>query len=439
MAENNYLTEEQVDLQEHLSAKRLDLLNPKNNWTFNQRPTQNLIELMHWAKDTFGTSITNNVGLLHCWIHNKIVMDGAFFEFSEQVGVKIECLYRDSVASWRSDNHNEHFMAQGVFKISYKKLQFLHAALFHKGNQNEDEVSFFAIMDDKDYEKYIELRNTFDDWLTERDRNNLEIHVVGAESIPYEKNMSWDDLFLPEDLKDQIRGTVEGFLSAKEMYAKKQIPWKRGVLLYGDVGLGKSSCIKTIISNYDFKPVTVMTGQQTNDEVITDAFEYAQDQEPALLYFEDLDTLLGNGNVSLSHFLNLMDGVYSRNGILVVATANDLSRLGGAVLNRPSRFDRKWEFPLPTEDLAMKYLQKWYGNSIRQNNLNYIVKIAVERKFSYAYLKELYITSAFHALSSGRENPQKKDIEKAMKQLLSDKKNVDSDFISENQTKIGIE
>ena len=442
MAENNYLTEEQVDRQEHLSRKRLELLNPKENWSIGaNRPQANLIDLMHWVKFEFAYKefIKNNkVGNLHCWIHNKIVIDGAFLEFAEQEGVKIECLYRDSIASWKSDNDNEHFMAQGIFKISYKKLQFIHAALFHKGNQNEDEVSFFVIMHDDNYEKYIELRNKFDDWLTERDRNNLEIHVVGADSIPYEKDMMWDDLFLPQNVKNDIVGCIDGFFAAKELYEKRRIPWKKGLLFFGDPGGGKTTCIRTIISNYDFKPVTVMTSQQTNDEIITNAFEYAQEQGPALLYFEDLDVLLGGGSVSMSHFLNLMDGVNSRDGIMVIATANNPASLGQAVL-RPSRFDRKWEFPLPTEDLATKYLKKWYGDTISAKNLSFIVKNAVERKFSYAYLKELYITSAYHALSEGRNDPQLKDIKKAMKQLLSDKENVESDFISENQTSIGIE
>lgn len=436
MTENHYLTEEQVDLQEHLSINRLALLEPTFLFdSIKDRPKQNLIELMHWVKNVF------NNGKGNPWIHNKIVIDGAFLEFAEQSKVKIECLYRDSIASWRSDNLNEHFMAQGVFKIFYKKMSFLHCALFHKGNQNEDEVSFFVIMEDKDYSKYIELRNMFDEWLTDRDRNNLEIHVVGAESIPYEKDTSWDDLFLPDGMKKQIRGTVEGFLASKEFYASKRIPWKRGILFFGSPGSGKTTTIKTIISTYDFKPVTVMTGQQTNDEVITEAFEYAQEQEPALLYFEDLDTLLGNGNVSLSHFLNLMDGVNSRNGILVIATANDLSRLGGAmdaVLDRPSRFDRKWEFPLPTEDLAIKYLKKWYGNTISVKNLNFIVKNAVEKKFSYAYLKELYITSAYYALSEGRKDPNLSDIKQALEQLLNDKENVESGFVGENYNKVEI-
>lgn len=725
MTEKRYLTEEEVDRQEHLSASRLKMLNPTNgDWSScsNNRPRKNLIDLMHWVKDVFGNYIGRNN--LNCWIHNKIVIDGSFMEFAEQTKVKITCLYRDSIASWQSDQGNEHFMAQGVFLIEYKNIKFIHSALFHKGNQNEDEVSFFVVVSDNDFETYTELRNEFDKWLISRDREHLEIHVIGGEGIPYERDMSWDEVFLPEKLKSDIKGAVEGFLNAKELYKKKKISWKRGLLLWGDPGChakghpilmkdgsiknvedvqvgdflmgpdgtsrevlklvrgredmyeivpnlgdsfvvnknhmlhlhttvnglktvditvkdylctsgsfqhrsklrysdavefdssnddllidpyllgvwlgdgnsanpavtdlktynlldnkhipecyltssiynrlqllaglidtdggsseshfkiiqrnkvladnivflsrslgfrtsikkvtktikssgfsgqyyrinisgnitniptkrkqavennpnkdklktgindvtyvgvddyygftldkdhlyvdgnfmvhhncGKTTTVRTIISNYDFKPVTVQTSPQTNDDTLTQAFEYAQEQEPGLLYFEDLDSLLRMGTVSVSHFLNLLDGISTNNGILVIATANDLSHLNEAIIDRPSRFDRKWEIPHPNHKMAKEYLKKWYGNAINARNINMISKNAVDNNFSYAYLKELYITSAYHALAAGRKDPNLKDIQQALEQLLSDKDNVKSGFVSDSHEEIGI-
>ncbi len=448
MSDHKYLTEEQADQQEALTKERLAILKPKygrpgdTGFVDNcpNRPEENLIDLMHWVKSYFGSEIESSerkLNDLHPWIHNKIVIDGSFLQFAEEEGVTIECLYRDSIASWRSDNKYEHFMAQGVFKISYKKLSFLHAALFHKGNQNEDEVSFFVVVSDNKYDAYIEFRNKFDDWLLKRDRENLEIHVVGGEDQPYERDLSWDDVFLPENIKNDLRSSIEGFLASKEIYEKKKIPWKKGVLLYGDPGNGKSTSIRTIISNYDFKPVTVQTSSQTNDETMTEAFEYALEQSPALLYIEDIDSLLGT-TVSVSHFLNLLDGVSSKNGIFVIATANDLSKLNEAITDRPSRFDRKILIPLPDKNMTKAYLKHWFGNKLKAAELNKIADKTVDMSFSYAYLKELYLSAAYYAISNNREDPNFSDVQLALKQLLSDKEKALSGYETESREDIGI-
>src|SRR5260221_7736361 len=106
------LTEEQVENQEHLSVERFNSLKPKYIWNGDDRPKANLVDLMHWARSTFGYSALGVMGAdqinLQCYIHNKVVIDGSFMQFCEQVGAKIECLYRDSVASWKSEHDYEH-------------------------------------------------------------------------------------------------------------------------------------------------------------------------------------------------------------------------------------------------------------------------------------------------------------------------------------------
>lgn len=435
---NKDLSEKEIDAQENLNDNRFKLLKPLLNWNdfYETRPKQSLIDLMHWAKNTFGGQLSSKEDL-NCYIHNKIVIDGSFLQFAEENNINIQCLYKDSVASWNTDHNNEHFMVQGVFKITVDDFEFLHCALFLIGNQMESEVSFMCIVSDKYFRQYIEFRNKFDKWLIDRDRNHMEIHVVGGNGIPYKRDSSWDDLFLPDVLKADIKNSVEGFLNAKKIYETAKVPWKRGMLLYGEPGLGKSSCLRTIISNGPWKAVTVQCGSNTTDDSVTEAFEYAQLQEPGLLYIEDLDSLL-NTTVSLSHFLNLLDGVSSKNGILVICTANDLNKLQDSIVDRPSRFDRKWEFPLPDEDMTLKYLKKWFGTVLKPFEYKKIVKQTVESKFSYAYLKELYLSSVFNALADDRELPNIKDINLATIQMLRDKEIVKNGFELSSNKEIGI-
>ncbi len=191
-----------------------------------------------------------------------------------------------------------------------------------------------------------------------------------------------------------------------------------GILLFGEPGNGKSSCVKTLIATYNFKAVTI--APHAGDEAVREAFAYAEEQSPALLYFEDLDSLLEHINVSA--FLNLLDGVATKNGLLVVATANKMSKLEDNIKRRPSRFDRKWEIPLPDKEMAVNYLKKWFGTMLTAKKIDELALDATKNKFSYAYLKDLYISSFFIALSNNRTKPSVSDVNDALKQVKNDRK-----------------
>lgn len=415
---NTYLTPQELESQEHLSLARIKAMAPKyRHEDVPGRPAANFIDLMNWAQLQFAGDLRDSVSV-NKFVHNRIIVDGQFMQFCEEKGVNIESLYRDSAISWKTDHDFEKFFLQGVFRIHTKGLEFIHAALFHKGNQHEDEVSFFVIVSEKNYEPYLKFRNEFDSWVQERDRSNLRIRVIDGEDIPYTKDATWGDLFLPEEIKTEIRSLVENFLISKDFYLEKKIPWKRGILLYGHPGNGKTSIIRTIISEYNFKPVTIVPG--ANAESLREAFYYAEEQSPALFYIEDLDSLIESG-LDISTFLNLLDGISSKNGLLVIATANDVKKLKTNITRRPSRFDRKFEVPLPNLEMAYIYLKRWFGNLIDNKKCRELAKQAEKYELSYAYLKDLYISSVFEALSHNRKAPTVKDIDATLTRLVKDK------------------
>lgn len=419
---SNYLTAAVIEKQEHLTLERLANTEPTRDWPvveINSRPDSNFIDLMNWTMDTFGTVLKHSdEDPLNKLVNNRIIIDGQFLQFCEETKVSVETLYKDSVISWKTDNGFEKFFIQGVFLIKTKNVEFLHAALFHKGNQNEDEISFFIVVSESNMQEYINLRNSFDAWVSSRDRGNLHIRVIDGEDIPYTKDATWEELFLPQNLKNDLKDLVEGFLASKDFYNKSKIPWKRGVLLFGEPGNGKTSIIRTIISEYNFKPVTFVPG--ANADALRETFSYAEEQSPSLLYIEDLDSLILNG-LDISTFLNLLDGISAKNGLLVVATANDVKRLQANITRRPSRFDRKFEIPLPNQEMAYIYLKRWFGTLINAKKCQELAKQAVKHELSYAYLKDLYISSMFEALSHNRKVPTVKDIDNTLIRLVNDK------------------
>lgn len=426
----NNVPQTEIDAQEHLGVGRLRALKEKTTIGANvtqQRPEESLVKLMGWAEEMFAPLLKPK-GRVNRFFHNKIIIDGEFLQFCDENRLTVEPLLRDSITSWKTEGGTESFFMQGVFLISTGTTRFLHCALFHKGNQNEDEISLFVLVDDDSYEGYIAIRNQFEEWSLKRDRNHLMIYVADGDPIPYDRNQRWEDLFLPEELKRNLRQSVEGFLNSRHVYRERDIPWKRGIIMYGSPGCGKTSAIRTIISCYDFKPVTVAPGG--GDDALAEAFAYAESQSPSLIYFEDLDSMLEE--VSIAHFLQLMDGIQSKNGTLVIATANNLSALKANVKDRPSRFDRKFEIPLPNAEMSARYLTKWFGRTITDKKTKLLADCAVRYGFSYAYLKELYISAVYCAIAEDRDRPTEKDVDTALQQLMDDR-------FKKGRTPIGID
>ncbi len=411
----NYTSNEDLILEESLSKSIIRNIHCSNNQDFGTRPSANFVELMNWAEKSFSSYLTDKKNL-NKFINNTIVINGQFLKFAEENNISIDVLLKDSVINWR-DGRGEKFFVQGAFLIKAPGLEFIQCSLFHKGVQNDDEVSFFVIVSEKNYDKYISIRNKFEDWFTERDRTNNLIRVIGGDDMPYAHH-DWNDLVLEGEQKKDLKTFVENFLKSEEFYLKNKIPWKTGILLFGPPGCGKSSIIKTIISNYEFKAITV--APSIDDNGIREAFSYAEEQSPSLLYFEDLDSLLER-SIDLSTFLNLMDGISSKNGIMVIATANNFGKLKTSITDRPSRFDRKLKINLPNEKMSYIYLSKWFGKLASTTKLKQLSKFAEENKFSFAHLKELYIASMFEAISKNKKAPTEKDIDSAMDRLIREK------------------
>lgn len=420
-----YLLPNEQEEQEHLSLETLKNFR-STEWedVLPERPTNNFIDLMNWVQVSFGKALKDEESSLNKFIHNRIIIDGQFLLFCQENNIKIECLYKDSLISWKTDHDYEKFFVQGVFLIKSKNCEFLHAALFHKGNQFEDEISFFIVVSENNYEEYLKLRNKFDAWVQERDRSNLNIRVIDGDDIPYTKDATWDELFLPDSLKLELKELVENFLSSQDFYLQSKIPWKRGILLFGHPGNGKTSIIRTIISEYNFKPVTFTPG--ANADSLRETFAYAEEQSPSLLYVEDLDSLIENG-LDISTFLNLLDGISAKNGLLVIATANNVKKLQANITKRPSRFDRKFEIPLPDQKMAYIYLKRWFGSMITAQKCKELSKSAVKHELSYAYLKDLYISSVFEALAHKRKVPSNTDIDNSFSRIVKDKNLLNND------------
>jgi transitional endoplasmic reticulum ATPase len=227
----------------------------------------------------------------------------------------------------------------------------------------------------------------------------------------------WDDVILDPHTKNSLISDVHDFFSGRALYQEFLVPWKRGLILYGVPGNGKTCSIKALMSTlYHASPATngqpipslyVKSLQNCNGPqyAIRSIFEKARSFAPCMLVFEDLDSLV-TAKVR-SYFLNEVDGLESNDGILMIGSTNHLTALDPAIANRPSRFDRKYHFALPARAERAAYARYWRAKLEGNPKIAFPDTIADlvagwTDTFSFAYLKELFI-SALLAVARGAQ------------------------------------
>lgn len=215
---------------------------------------------------------------------------------------------------------------------------------------------------------------------------------------------SWEDVILSPDTKKSLIEDVHGFFDNRKLYAQFNVPWKRGIILHGVPGNGKTVSIKALMSSLYTreKPIpslyvkTFETNCNTKEYSIKLIFWMARSMAPCILIFEDLDSLVHDD--IRSYFLNEVDGLESNDGILMIGSTNHLDKLDPAIAKRPSRFDRKYHFKIPGPEERKGYAEYWRAKLVKNEGVDFpdeVVGLVAEltEGFSFAYMKELFVMS----------------------------------------------
>ena len=130
---------------------------------------------------------------------------------------------------------------------------------------------------------------------------------------------------------------------------------------------------------------------------IRDVFQQARAMAPCMLILEDIDTIVTSA--TRSYFFNEVDGLENNDGIFMVASTNHLDQLDPGLSSRPSRFDRKYLFPLPDEGERVLYCKYWRKKlSKKHSSIKFPSKLCpaiagITADFSFAYLKEAFVAT----------------------------------------------
>ncbi|MEM3000572.1 MAG: ATP-binding protein [Nitrososphaerales archaeon] len=210
---------------------------------------------------------------------------------------------------------------------------------------------------------------------------------------------SWDDIIIDPDLKREIQLNAQEFFN--DEYRKLGL-FKRGIILYGPPGTGKTSIVRAIFTALEGKDITriYLTNETFSRVEVSTFFKSIGYLMPAIVVFEDIDLIGGNRNVSRSRvigaLLNHLDGVDKTSDPLVmIGTTNDLEALDEALRNRPARFDRCLEVPLPKSEQILQFYKKLAGIEPQD------ALISESDGFTGAHIEETVNTAFMMALNAG--------------------------------------
>ena len=215
---------------------------------------------------------------------------------------------------------------------------------------------------------------------------------------------SFEDLVLARSLKEKIRGDFRDFLDARSAYEELGIAWRRGALLLGPPGNGKTHCLRALVKELGIPSLYVQSVKSqhgTEEGNLQCVFERARQLRPCVLVLEDLDALVNAQNRSF--FLNQLDGFEKNVGLVVLATTNHPERIDPAILDRPSRFDRTYHFDLPALEERITYLALWEKKLAAKNGWSAALTASLAAKtegFSFADLKELVVAALTHSVKA---------------------------------------
>lgn len=194
---------------------------------------------------------------------------------------------------------------------------------------------------------------------------------------------------LPDSESERLLAEMRQFLSIRDRFVKRGLLYKRGVMLYGPPGSGKTATIQLLAKMVAEQMNSVAILGDTGPELVAQGLQMVRKLEPdrqLVVILEDLDALVSR--CGEEGFLSLLDGENQVENVIYVATTNYPERLDRRFVDRPSRFDTLRLIGMPTPEARRVYL-KHKEADISAEELETMVKAS--EGYSIAHLRELLV------------------------------------------------
>ena len=169
-------------------------------------------------------------------------------------------------------------------------------------------------------------------------------------------NGKFDELIeLPDSASEAVIAEIQKFWTKEEHFRRFGFLWKRGILLWGPPGSGKTCCLQQVSNNIiEAGGIAVYGGHPGITAAGLSIMRRIEPTRPIVVMMEDLDALVQQ--YGEADILALLDGELQIDNVVFIATTNYPERLDKRIVNRPSRFDLVRLIDMPNEEARRVYL-----------------------------------------------------------------------------------
>jgi ATP-dependent 26S proteasome regulatory subunit len=175
-----------------------------------------------------------------------------------------------------------------------------------------------------------------------------------------------EGIVLPAGVLEVIERQAFGIARHAERLRASGRHLRRGLLLHGPPGVGKTLTVMHLASRMPERTVVLLTGNSFG--TVSASVDLATALQPAMVVIEDVDLVALERshmptNTILFELLNAMDGLDHDHDVLFVLTTNRVELLEPALASRPGRVDQAVELPLP-DAAGRRRLVELYGSGL---------------------------------------------------------------------------
>ncbi|XP_061382333.1 paraplegin isoform X2 [Danaus plexippus] len=252
------------------------------------------------------------------------------------------------------------------------------------------------------------------------------------------KGVKFEDVAGLKEAKIEVMEFVD-YLKRPEHYRSLGAKVPKGALLLGPPGCGKTLLAKAVATEANV-PFLSMNGSEFIEMIgglgaarVRDLFKEASSRAPCIIYIDEMDAVGrarssgtsswgpggGEGEQTLNQLLVEMDGMKSREGVVVLASTNRADVLDKALL-RPGRFDRHILIDLPTLLEREEIFERHLKNIVLEKLPPYYVKrlAYLTPGFSGADIANVCNEAALHAARFKQSIVKASDLEYAVERVV---------------------